>query len=139
MALPGPIKKYPIDMRKYLYILAIVAALASCKKGAGTSNLWILGRWELYSMSGGFRDTIFARGNGNVYQFYGNNTYKKYTASQLSAQGSIRIANLSEENFFVIYFDKDTTGVQLAYQNGMITLGSSAADGPAWTYQRISY
>ena len=127
-------------MKQFLLIVAVVAGLVSCKKNTGnTPDSWILGRWELYGMSGGFRDTIFARGNGNIYQFYSNNTYKKYTASQLSAQGSFRIANLNEENFFMIYFDKDTTGVQLAYQNGMITLGSSAADGPAWTYQRISY
>jgi len=124
-------------MKQFLLILLVAAGLVSCKKDA-TSNSWMLGRWELHSMSGGWRDTIFARGNGNIYQFYGNNTYKKYTVSQLTAQGTYRITNLSEKNFFMIYFDKDTTGEQLAYQNGMLTLGSSAADGPVWAYQRIS-
>jgi hypothetical protein len=90
-------------------------------------------------MSGGFSYTTFPRGNGNIYQFYSNNTYKKYTASQLTAQGSFRIVNLSEKNFFTIYFDNSTTGEDLAYQNGFMTLGSSASDGPSWSYQRIPY
>lgn len=138
MAQPGPIKGYPIDMKKYLYILTIFIVSASCKKDAGTSNRWIIGRWELTSTSGGFTYKAFPRGNGNIYQFYGNNTYKKYTASQLKAQGSFRIANLSEQNFYMIYFDRDTIGEQLTYQNEMLSFGSSAADGPVWSYQRIS-
>lgn len=128
-------------MKRLLLILVIAGSLVACKKNAGTSSApdrWMIGRWELSSMSGGWKDTIFARGNGNIYQFYGNNTYKKYTASQLEAQGSFRIANLQEQNFYMIYFDKDTTGTQLSYQNGMLTLGTSVADGPAWTYQKIS-
>jgi hypothetical protein len=141
MALPRPTKKYPIDMRKYLIIMLTLVVFASCKKDAGTASAptrWMIGRWELRSMSGGFEGTILPSGNGNIYQFYGNNTYKKYTASQLTAQGSFRVASLSEQDFYMIYFDKDSTGTQLSYQNGMLTLGTSVADGPSWTYQKIS-
>lgn len=126
-------------MRKLLVFLFALAIFGSCKKNESTSSTrWIFGRWELSGESGGFQYTAFARGNGNIYQFDGDNTYKKYTASQLTTQGTFRVANLSEQNFYMIYFDKDTIGEQLSYQNGMIILGSSAADGPSWTYQKIS-
>ena len=65
---------------------------------------------------------------------------KKYQASLLVAQGTFRIVdNLgpAENGIILIYFDSSTTGEQLQYDSQTLTIGTSAADGPAWTYQKI--
>jgi hypothetical protein len=135
-------------MKRFLLILIVAGSLVACKKNSTTPTTTtvsrgIAGWWELRRTSGGLRpDLIYASGNGNIYEFNSNNnTYKKYQASLLVAQGTFRIVdNLgpAENGIILIYFDSSTTGEQLQYDSRTLTIGTSAADGPAWTYQKIS-
>ena len=133
-------------MKQLLLILIVAGSLAGCKKSSTTptktTGHGVVGWWELHRTSGGLRpDSVYASGNGNIYEFNSNNTYKKYQATLLVAQGTFRIAdNLgpSANGVILIYFDNSTTGEQLQYDSHTLTIGTSAADGPAWTYQKIS-
>jgi pectate lyase len=134
-------------MKRLLLILVVTASLVACKKSSTTTTAMtkgtgIAGWWELRRTSGGLRpDSIYASGNGNIYEFNSNNTYKKYQATVLVAQGTYQIADYpgpSANGVILIYFDNSTTGEQLQYDSQTLTIGTSAADGPAWTYQKIS-
>lgn len=134
-------------MKRLLLILVVAGGLVACKKSstittAMNKSTGIAGWWELRRTSGGLRpDSIYASGNGNIYEFNSNNTYKKYQATLLVAQGVYRIVaspGASANGVILIYFDDSTTGEQLQYDSQTLTIGTSAADGPAWTYQRIS-
>ncbi len=134
-------------MKRLLLILIVTGSLFACKKSSTTTttitkSAGIAGWWELRRTSGGLRpDSIYASGNGNIYEFNSNNTYKKYQATLLVAQGTFRVVdNLgpNENGVILIYFDNNTTGEQLQYDSQTLTIGTSAADGPAWTYQKIS-
>lgn len=133
-------------MKRLLLTLLMAGSLVACKKSSNTPvntlNSSISGWWELHRTSGGLRpDSIYAAGNGNIYEFSSNNTYKRYQASVLVAQGTFRIVNnlASNENGIIyIYFDNSASGEPFQYDGQNLTLGSSAADGIASTYQRIS-
>jgi hypothetical protein len=133
-------------MKRLLLIFVMAASLVACKKNstapANTLNSGISGWWELHRTSGGLRpDSIYAAGNGNIYEFNSNNTYKKYQASLLVAQGTFRIVNNlgpNENGIILIYFDNSTSGEPFQYDGQSLTIGTSAADGIASTYQKIS-
>jgi hypothetical protein len=133
-------------MKRLLLILLVAGSLVACKKSsnptAKTLNNGVSGWWELRRTSGGLRpDSVYATGNGNIYEFNSNNTYKKYQSSLLVSQGTFRIVdNLgpNENGIILIYFDSSTTGEQFQYDGQNLTIGSSAADGLAATYQKIN-
>lgn len=121
-------------------ILVAACAITACKKSNVTPGL--AGRWELHRTSGGWvADSIYTAGNGNILQFYGNNTYKKFTASHLSTQGTFHITgdiSNSGSGGAMIYFGSDTYGTPVMLHGSTLTLGTSVADGVQSDYQKIS-
>lgn len=128
-------------MRWVLSLIIILFCLCSCKKNAPVSP-GLFGKWELRNVSGGFsyRDSVYKPGNGNIFQFYSDSTYKHFSNNKLGQQGSFHILKsiypsgvAVEEVKFENYLDD-----QIAVEGAKMTIGTTADDGIAQDYQKIS-
>jgi hypothetical protein len=131
-------------MRCVLLFIAVAFCMMGCEKGTSVSpNLF--GKWELRRAYGGFsyRDSIYKAGNGTVYQFNSDSTYKHFTKSQLDGQGVFHIkryTNPAENTIsnYQIFFDNTTYGTPFSMKGTMITIGTTVTDQIASDYQKIS-
>lgn len=128
-----------------LFILAIAAfCTMGCKKG-GSVSPGLFGKWELRRVYGGisYRDSTYKTGNGTVYQFNSNSTYKHFTKNQLDGQGvfHIRIGHELSANQLpdhLIFFDNATSGELFALSGTVVTIGTTVTDQIASDYEKIS-
>jgi len=123
-----------------LLIIAVCCLALACKKTSVSPGLF--GKWELRRSYGGFAyfDSTYKAGNGNVFQFNKDSTYKQFINNKLNAQGTFHVVKL-------IYGGSVSAGIVLGnagnpehfdYEGTKITLGTSADDGIASEYQKIS-
>jgi hypothetical protein len=126
------------------FLLVIVAAcfcMLSCKKSSPVTP-GLFGKWELRSMMGGIAgfDSTYVAGNGTIYQFNSDSTYKHFIKHKLNDQGIFHIKSFfppSSRAFEEIIFDNNTTGELFNYSGTQITIGEDVDDGIAMGYQKI--
>ena len=130
-------------MKKVL-LLVIVCCLMACGKGSVVAP-GVFGKWELRRSYGGFgyRDSVYKAGNGTIYQFKSDSTYKHFTKNKLDAQGNFHIKKYNNPNensisLYMIFFDNDTYGDAFSMKGDTITIGTTVTDGIASDYQKIS-
>lgn len=129
-------------MRKLLVLLvASVSVLAACKKTEVVPGL--IGKWELRHTHGGFlgHDSLYHAGNGNIYQFNRDSTYKLYNNGALATSGKFHI---SKGNDFQlpsansIFFDDSPYGDVVEITGSKLTIGTTVADGVAYEYVKLN-
>jgi hypothetical protein len=135
-------------MKKLLLITIATLALAACKKGtAPTPSPNIIGKWELHERIGGNitpADSTYKPGNGNVYQFNSDSTYKQYVNGSLSSQGTFHVRNqnpnnANQTNYKVLYFDSDVNFSYLFGVNqNVLTLQPQIPDIGTQEYEKLS-
>jgi hypothetical protein len=130
-------------MRSAVLIIIVIFAL-SCKKG-NTVFPTLFGKWELRHSHGGFGgfDSVYQAGNGNIYQFNNDSTYKRFEAGKLLSEGVFHIKHYNNptENTmseYAIFFDNTTYGDVFSMKGTTITIGTTVTDGVASDYQKIS-
>jgi hypothetical protein len=128
-------------MKKIIWILLAAASLVACKKNQVTTPSVITGRWELRAMSGGFKDTLSAAGNGMIYQFNSDYTFKHFTKGVQDGQGTYQYKKgaypFSGYNYDALILNNEPG--ELATINGnKLSIGTSVADGPEWDFQKIA-
>jgi hypothetical protein len=108
-------------MKKILLIILAVSSFDACKKSKIAprvlSNGGLIGKWELHERFGGNiypSDTTYAPGNGNIFQFNADSTYKSYVNGTLSRSGIFHTRiHFSDEmtaiRYDELYFDNDTS------------------------------
>ena len=133
-------------MKRLLIILLIcsVYCISACKKGNSVSPT-LFGKWELRHSRGGFAgfDSVYKAGNGNIFQFNSDSTYKRFEANKLAATGVFHIKhynNPSENSIseYAIFFDNTTYGDAFSRNGTTMTIGTTVTDGVASDYQKIS-
>ncbi|MFI5162498.1 MAG: hypothetical protein ACHQHN_14555 [Sphingobacteriales bacterium] len=128
-------------MKKVLLLIIIAAiGFTACKKTGVNPGLF--GKWELRRSYGGFAyfDSTYKAGNGNVYQFGNDSTYKLFIKGKLSAQATFHIVKLmygGSTNSGIVFND---TGNPEAFVFGgtKLTIGTSTNDGIASEYEKVS-
>jgi hypothetical protein len=134
-------------MKKLLLILMIAIGLLACKKSGVTVSASIFGKWELHRRYGGNilpADTTYKAGNGNIYQFNSDSTYKVYTNGSLTAQGVYHVRhdnayNMGQTNYDVLYFNNDTSFTYFIRVSGsLLTLQPMIPDIGTQEYEKIS-
>ena len=130
-------------MKTILLMMIAVCLITSCKK-SGSVNPEFFGKWELSRTYGGYGglDSTYAAGNGTVFQFNSDSTYKHFTKNKLDAQGAfhIKIYNNPTQNTIankMIFFGNDTVGTPIYPTTAKLTIGTTAADGLASDYVKI--
>jgi len=128
-------------MRPFLLILIAAFLMVGCKKDTPIAAKYY-GRWELRKTFGGFGggDSTYAAGNGNIYQFNNNSTYKHFREGVVDAQGSFKITQTksTEGNYTEsLYFDNDAYGTPISLADSKLTVGTSVADGITQEYAKI--
>lgn len=123
-----------------LLLVASVSILAACKKKEIVPGL--IGKWELRRADGGFayHDSTYQAGNGNIYLFRKDSTYKKYDNGTLSASGKFHIHTNTYPNansITTITFGDDTNGYPIVVTDNKMSLGALFADGVAYEYAKI--
>lgn len=129
-------------MRAILLLTLVSICSLACKKSDPIVTPGLFGTWELrrhYGSLLGF-DSTFKAGNGTVYQFKSDSTYKLYIKYKLVSQGPFHITasdigiNVSTR----IYFGNDSGFSEPFYYNGtQMTIGTAADDGIASDYVKI--
>ena len=123
--------------------LIIAGCLGACSKSTNIAP-GLFGKWELRRMYGGFayKDSTYAAGNGTIYLFDSDNTYKHYTKNQLDGRGTFSIKKngyqLGQDYFDELLLDNNTTGDPITVTNNKMTIGTTVTDGIAADYQKIS-
>jgi hypothetical protein len=128
-------------MKTCLIIIATCFFLMACKKSEPISP-GLFGKWELRRMYGGLAgfDSTYKAGNGRIYQFNRDSTYKHFTMNKQDAQGVYHIkknnnpfANSVDE----IIFDNNIYGDPFSLNGTKLTIGTAIADGIAMDYVKI--
>lgn len=128
-------------MKKHCLFLIIIMSACACKKTIVSPGLF--GKWEIRRASGGdfaYQDSVYKPGNGNIYQFSTDSTYKKYINHTLSAQGKFHIrknTNPAADSVDILLFDSNTDGFPMAINDTTMIL----ITGAGWykdKYQKIS-
>jgi len=130
-------------MTKILIVVAVVCfAMSSCKKDSqGLPGLF--GKWELRRMYGGFgyRDSTYAPGNGNIYQFNRDSTYKLFEKGKVAEAGVFHIRKNEDNGGFefngAILFNNGAYGNAIMLKDNKLTLGTTITDGIAADYEKI--
>ncbi|MFB9844194.1 hypothetical protein [Mucilaginibacter ginsenosidivorans] len=127
-------------MRKLLVSLALTTVIfTSCKKTEISPGL--IGKWELRHASGGWgHDSTYVAGNGNIYQFNPDSTYKLYDNGALTSSGRFHIRkgnNFQVPSLNTIYFDNSAYGDVIEINATKLTIGTTIADGVAYEYVKI--
>ena len=126
---------------KRILLIAFVACLASACKKTGISP-GLFGKWELRSEVGsivGF-DSTFTAGNGRVFIFNRDSTYKRLNKGVLVSQGTFHIKAFYPPSGYAsesIFFNDNTSGVPFIFNGTQLTIGADIDDGVATTYQKI--
>lgn len=129
-------------MRAVLFLCCVGLCFIACKKSNISPGLF--GKWELRRSYGGFAgfDSTYKAGNGNVYQFNSDSTYKRFANGKLSDQGTFHITHIrnpSANYNTEIYFNNTQYGDQFTFNGSTkFTIGTVADDGVASDYQKIS-
>jgi hypothetical protein len=132
-------------MRSVVLIIIVVAVCGlGCKKGSSVSPT-LFGKWELRHSYGGLAgfDSVYKAGNGNIFQFKSDSTYKRFEANKLVSTGVFHIKHYNNptENAiseYAIFFDNDQYGDPFSMKGTTITIGSIIADGIATDFQKIN-
>lgn len=133
-------------MKRLLIILLIcsVYCISACKKGNSVSPT-LFGKWELRHSRGGYGgfDSVYKAGNGNIFQFNSDSSYKRFEANKLVSSGIFHIKhyNTPSENSiseYAIFFDNAIYGDAFSMKGTTITIGTTVTDGVASDYQKIS-
>ena len=95
-------------------------------------------------MYGGFayRDSVYKPGNGTLYQFNSDSTYKHYVKGQLNSQGVFHIKKNGirwSDNvaYDALLLDNDTYGDIITFKDSTLTIGTTVTDGIAKDYVKI--
>ena len=126
-------------MKRLLIVLLACSTycISACKKGDGLSTT-VFGKWELRRTYGGgfvLYDSVYNPGNGTVYQFNRDSTYKHFTKNKLDAQGNFHLRKVSSPTANVIYFDNNQYGDAFSLRRDTMTIGTTATDGVASDYK----
>ena len=135
-------------MKKLLFLIVAAFCLLACKKDQPVSP-GLFGKWELRRMYGGlyYRDFAFAAGNGTLYQFNTDSTYKYFIKGELKSQGVFHYRKhsiLIGDAFYDALILNDTVPATISYDNMVkikgttLTLGTTITDGIASDYQKVS-
>jgi hypothetical protein len=123
-----------------LLIIVTICGLIACKKTGVKPGLF--GKWELRRAYGGlsYRDSAYSAGNGNIYQFGADSTYKLFIKGKVNAQGTFHIVKLvyAGSTSAGIVFDDSGNPEPFVFGGTKFTLGTSIDDGIASEYQKIS-
>lgn len=129
-------------MRKILLVIVIACfGMLACKKSASISP-GIFGKWELRRQYGGFGgfDSTYKAGNGRIYQFNRDSSYKKLSNGKLIMQGVFHILKInypSGSSSLEIRFDNNLYGELFTLNGTKLTIGTTATDGIAMDYVKI--
>ena len=131
-------------MRTILLLsLVTVCALACTKSAPITPGLF--GKWELRRSYGGIAgfDSVYKAGNGNIFQFNSDSTYKRFAVNKLTATGVFHIKHYNNPNEnsiseYMIFFDNTTYGQPFNMKGTTITIGTIVTDQVASDFQKIS-
>jgi hypothetical protein len=123
-------------------MIAIAFCVSACKKGDEQSSSDLYGKWELHRQYGGFlgKDSVYAAGNGNIYQFNNGDTYKHFAQGKVDAQGVFLIkkeSNPPDQPINYILFDKITSGEPISIDGNKLSIGTTVTDGQISEYTRI--
>jgi hypothetical protein len=131
-------------MTKKTYLLVIVAicfSILACKKNESISP-GLFGKWELRSVHGSLNgsDSTYKAGNGTIYQFNSDSTYKYYVKNKLTARGTFRIIYYyppSGNSFEEILFDNNTSGELFSLNGTKLSIDTRVTDGIDFGYEKI--
>jgi hypothetical protein len=130
-------------MKTFLLIIVAACTMLACKKNDQVSP-GFFGKYELRMILAGYggHDSTFAAGNGRIYQFNSDSTYKHFTNNKVDRQGTfhIKIYNNPSENSIatkVIFFDNSVYGEPLYLADTKLSIGTTANDGREEDYQKI--
>src|SRR4051812_25934835 len=89
-----------------------------------------------------WRDTTYGLGNGTLYQFNSDSTFKYFVKGKLIDSGVFHIykkaATLGgSERFDMILFNNDTYGEVFILAGTKFTIGTTVTDGIARDYSKI--
>ncbi|MDO3625563.1 hypothetical protein [Mucilaginibacter sp. BT774] len=128
-------------MRTYLLLTLIVVGALACKKTEPVRP-GLFGKWEIHRRYGsllGF-DSTYTAGNGTIYQFNSDSTYKYYIKYKLASTGTFHVRPLNAPGINLslkLYFDNDTYGELFSYSGTTMTIGTAAGDGIASDYIKV--
>jgi len=127
-------------MKRIMIIILVACSFAACKKSGITPGLF--GKWELRRTYGGFAysDSTYKAGNGHIFQFSSDSSYKQFLNNTLTAQGKFHIVKLvyGGSTSAGIVFDDSGNPEPFILGGITFTIGTAAADGIASDYQKIS-
>jgi hypothetical protein len=126
--------------RRILVVIIAICGLTACKKTSVSPGLF--GKWELRRSYWGllYRDSSYSPGNGYIYEFGSDSSYKQFIKNKLTAQGKFHIIKVPDVGTgnTIIAFDNTQYGDPFSIAGTKITLGTSKDDGIASEYQKIS-
>ena len=129
-------------MKTFLLIFIAACCLLSCKKSSISSGL--VGKWELRRQYGGLAayDSVYKAGNGTIFQFNRDSTYKAYNKGTLYSQGNFHIKivgyNSTTSFYGAVLFDNVNLGTEaISLDDTKLTLGTTVTDGLAADYAKI--
>ena len=129
-------------MKTVLLIVAVCFCMLACKKDKAVSP-GLFGKWELRRMYGGFgyRDSTYAPGNGNIYQFNRDSTYKHLENGSLTEAGFFHIKKngfrVGDSEFSDVILFNNGDGSPITLKDNKLTLGTTVTDGIAADYEKI--
>lgn len=129
-------------MKRFLYIIFLVAIIAACKKSQNPTPRDIVGKWELSLEVGGIAGTTthYAAGNGNILQLNADNTYQAFWPGSLVYHGTFQIIKgsvmIGTNKFDGIYYDHNSSGQVIQLRGDTLTIGMDYDDGIATSYLR---
>jgi hypothetical protein len=131
-----------LTMRTLLLIILIAFCISACKKSYEQPSTGIYGKWELHRRYGGYlaKDSTYAAGNGEIYQFNKDDTYKHFAKGKVDAQGVFLIkkeSNPPDQPINYILFDNLTPGEPISIDGNKLSIGTTATDGQISEYQKI--
>ncbi|HTE01949.1 MAG TPA: hypothetical protein VK668_21820 [Mucilaginibacter sp.] len=131
-------------MKAFLLVVIVGVCLLSCKKGELVSP-GLFGKWELRRMYGGlyWRDSSYQQGNGTIYQFNTDSTYKFFVKGKLNAQGIFHYRKNGYDpggptKYDAILFDNTVYGEMIVVNGNKLTIGNTWTDNIAYDYVKVS-
>ena len=129
-------------MKKIFLLMIVVSGLAACKKSQQVAPPSALtGKWELRNVLGGFKDSSYAAGNGTIYQFSSNNTFKHFTNGTQDDQGTYEYkkdgVTFSGYKYDALILN-NTPGQLVTLNGNKLSIGTAVADGPQLDFEKIS-
>jgi len=131
-------------MKAFLLIIAVGVCFLSCKKGEPVSP-GLFGKWELRRMYGGlwWRDSTYKPGNGTVYQFNSDSTFKHFVKGELTETGVFHIKKDVYDGgggtkYDALIFNSATFGEMVILAGTKLTIGNTWTDNIANDYVKIS-